>query len=140
VEDLYKLRLFIEVVLLRDRALLPPNVTQHDLSQTLSVSNNLRRMAESTISEFSTRCMQSIKRVEEVEEEDKSAAVQQYQDLLVCVECNHTKKRNDVLAEPWKRVQHKIIKAKLTDGNYFEACVRKIKVNESLMISTPSRS
>jgi hypothetical protein len=143
VEDLYKLRLFIEVVLLRDRALLPPNVTQHDLSQTLFVSNNLRRMAESTIGEFSTRCTQLIKRVEDdedVEEEDKSSAVQQYQDLLVCVECDHTKKRNDVLAEPWKRVQHKIIKAKLTDGNYFEACVRKIKVNELLMIPTPSRS
>lgn len=140
MEDLYKLRLFIEVVLLRDRALLPPNVTQHDLSQTLSVSNNLGRMAESTIREFSTRCTQLIKRVEDVEEEDKSTAVQQYQDLLVCVECNHTKKRNDVLAEPWKRVQHKIIKAKLTDGNYFEACVRKIKVNELLMIPTPSRS
>jgi hypothetical protein len=99
-------------------------------------------MAESTRSEFSIRCMQLIKRVEDdedVEEEDKSTAVQQYQDLLVCVECDHTKKRNDVLAEPWKRVQYKIIKAKLTNGNYFEACVRKIKVNELLMISTPSR-
>src|SRR5207248_6980084 len=48
--------------------------------------------------------------------------------------------RNDVLAEPWKRVLRKIIKAKLTNGNYFEACVRKIKVNGLLMIPTPCRS
>ena len=84
--------------------------------------------------------MQLIKCVEDVEREDKSTADQQYQDLLVCMECDHTKKRSEVVAEPWKRVQHKIIKAKLMDGNYFEACVRKIKVNESLMISPSSRS
>jgi ankyrin repeat protein len=97
-------------------------------------------MTESTTSEFSTQCTQLIKYIEDVEREDKSAAEQQYQDLLVCIECDHTKKRSEVMAEPWKRVQHKIIKAKLMDGNYFEACVRKIKVNESLMISPSSRS
>lgn len=89
-------------------------------------------MAESAIAEFNTRCAQ---RMRYIEEEDKVTADQQYQDLLVCIECDHTKKRSNVTADTWKRLQHKIIKARLTGGRHFEACVLKIKVNESSMIS-----
>jgi ankyrin repeat protein len=92
-------------------------------------------MAESTITEFSTRCTQMIRHVKEG---GKKTAEQQYQDILVCMECDHTRKRSDVLADTWKRLQHKIIKARLTDGRHFEACLRKIKVNESSMISNSS--
>lgn len=96
-------------------------------------------MAESTCAEFGMRCKQLIENVEEVEE-DKSTAEQRYLDILLCMECDHSKKRSDVVAEIWKRLQHKIIKARLTERRYFEACLRKIKVNESSITSnSPAR-